>query len=540
MAFGDRLWTLFEAGQPYRLDPGTLSTLGLELLDGHLKPGLPFDLGSQKNNSMIAGFQRLAQGRNGPGSAGAAASSALSDTFLSAGGDAVTAHPHICPITGRLVTFSYRVRPSVPSSPGQPPLVTDISFFELEESTMKPVVQRKYTLPGFAFLHDFAITENYYVIFQNPVTVDNAPYLLGQAPAASCVRWVPNTPTRVHLIPRPKHDTSNSTNSTTTTTISDDDVVVFTAPPLFVFHHANAFETNNGEQIVIDSIHYDSLPAVGREALAQQAVDPDAAFTSRLRRVEINLKTHVLRVRCAFDGYLEMPAVNPRVISKPHKYVYGYHSIFEDPQIAVAKVNVEGRKVEVWEPGPYRFVLEPKFIPRQSTAGAARDGEEEDDGWIIAQLFDSKEERSEIVILDAKDLQKGPVAVVALPQAMPSALHSCWSDISYAPVEGDAGFKNDKEVGELRTNVVPFGDVKRMKGKGEMRDSMPRAKAVGGHAMSDINKVPAAAAAAVAGGGGGVKEKAVEDGKNSGNKSVGSNLNSVLVLLATMFNNWSA
>ena len=44
----------------------------------------------------------------------------------------------------------------------------------------------------------------------------------------------------------------------------------FTAPPLFIFHHANAYETDGGRRLIIDSIHYDSLPAVGREALAEQ------------------------------------------------------------------------------------------------------------------------------------------------------------------------------------------------------------------------------------------------------------------------------
>jgi carotenoid cleavage dioxygenase-like enzyme len=44
----------------------------------------------------------------------------------------------------------------------------------------------------------------------------------------------------------------------------------FTAPPLFVFHHANAYESPDGRHVSVDSIHYDSLPAVGREALAEQ------------------------------------------------------------------------------------------------------------------------------------------------------------------------------------------------------------------------------------------------------------------------------
>lgn len=35
---------------------------------------------------------------------------------------------------------------------------------------------------------------------------------------------------------------------------------------------ANAYEADGGQRIVVDSIHYDSLPAVGREALAEQQV----------------------------------------------------------------------------------------------------------------------------------------------------------------------------------------------------------------------------------------------------------------------------
>ncbi len=500
VAFGDRLWTLFEAGQPFRLNPKTLDTIGPELLDGLFKAGLPFDLGSSQSNSMFAGLTRFAQGRSAP-----AASAALSDAQVSAGGDAVTAHPHICPRTGRLVTFSYRVRPILPSSPSEAPFVTDFTFYELEndDATGKvlPAATKKYTLPGFAFLHDFALTENYYVIFQNPVTVENAPYMLGVAPAASCVRWVKDTPTYVHIIPR----NSNSSSG-------NDDAMVFSAPPLFVFHHGNAYEqqktttttasssastssssSESTTTVVIDSIHYDSLPAVGREALSQQSVDPDAAFTSRLRRVEIDLQSKILKVKCAFDGYLEMPAVNPHFLSKKHSYVYGYHSIFEDPQIALAKVDVEGREVEVWKPGKNRFALEPRFIPRNknknsSAAGAAGEEMVEDDGWLIAQLFDSEAMRSEIVILDAQNLSQGPVAVVALREAMPSALHACWTDTYYGPL-GDNTSSDSTTNGDdslvKEGNVVPFQVVQhtplvladdereKLKGSGSVRASMP-------------------------------------------------------------------
>jgi all-trans-8'-apo-beta-carotenal 15,15'-oxygenase len=431
--FNGRLWTLFEAGQPYALDPATLVTLGREKLGGAFKPGLPFDLGSAESNAAFGGLTRFAQGAAAP-----EAAAALPPELLAAGGDAVTAHPHVCAATGRLVTFSYRVRPVLPSGPGGAPFVTDITFLELEQNEngdanghAAPVATRRYTLPGFAFLHDFALTEHYYVVFQNPVTVDNAPYMLGAAPAASCVRWVSGVPTKVHLIPRAGVESPSIQPR------------LFTAPPLFVFHHANAFETSgNDRKIIIDSIHYDSLPAVGREATAQQALDPDAAFTSRLRRVELNLTTGTFRVAAAFDGYLEMPATDPRLNGMRHKYVYGYHSIFEDPQIGLAKVDVEGRVVEMWRPGPCRFALEPKFVPRRGPGSSGA----EDDGWLIAQVFNSETGLSDVVVLDAAAMEAGPVAVVSLREPLPSALHGCWSDTYYGPAgEGPAAVT--KEMG---------------------------------------------------------------------------------------------
>ena len=39
-------------------------------------------------------------------------------------------------------------------------------------------------------------------------------------------------------------------------------------------------------------------------------IDPDAAFCSRLRRLDLDLQTGVLRMRTAFDEYLEMVGIN--------------------------------------------------------------------------------------------------------------------------------------------------------------------------------------------------------------------------------------
>ena len=152
-------------------------------------------------------------------------------------------------------------------------------------------------------------------------------------------------------------------------------------------------------------------------------VDPDVAFCPRLRRVDLDLALGTLRIFTPWDGYLEMTSINDAYQGRRHRYVYGYHSVFEPgtapgqapsgsgsggadggggkgggqggsqasavapppvdaPQIGVAKVDAETREVEVWLPGACQFALEPKFVARPGA-------EAEDDGWLLCMLFDS-------------------------------------------------------------------------------------------------------------------------------------------------------
>ena len=58
LLWGAKCWALFEAGQPYRLNPGTLQTLGLDWLDGKLRSGVPFSLGSVSLDKAAGGVHQ--------------------------------------------------------------------------------------------------------------------------------------------------------------------------------------------------------------------------------------------------------------------------------------------------------------------------------------------------------------------------------------------------------------------------------------------------------------------------------------------------
>ncbi len=51
----------------------------------------------------------------------------------------------------------------------------------------------------------------------------------------------------------------------------------------------------------------------------------------------------------------------------------------------------------------------------------------EGDGWILAVVWRSVEDRSDLVILDALDVGKGPIAVAAVPRRVPFGFHGGWA-----------------------------------------------------------------------------------------------------------------
>ncbi len=76
--------------------------------------------------------------------------------------------------------------------------------------------------------------------------------------------------------------------------------------------------------------------------------------------------------------------------------------------------NLTGAK-QTYYYGEHRYGSEAPFAPRDGSAG-------EDDGYLVTFVTDEREQRSEVQILDASDITKGPVARVLLPQRVPARL----------------------------------------------------------------------------------------------------------------------
>lgn len=350
--WGGKLLALWEAADPHRLDPHTLETLGKDSLDGVL-----------------------------------------------ADGEAFAAHPRFdpsCDADGGapcLVNFSTKVG-----------LSTTITIFELNRDG-KVVRKHAHSVPGFAFIHDFAITPNYCIFFQNPVAFNPLPFVFGLRGAAECIKFQPHQPTRVILIPRnPKES-----------------VQILSTHSGFVFHHANAFE--QGEEVVIDSISYESFPEVEPESDFKQ-VDFDALKPGQMWRFHLNLKDKKVSRELIEERCCEFPTIHKERVGRPYRYLYmaaAHGATGNAPLQAIIKIDLESGQRQLWSAAPRGFVSEPVFVDRPNST-------DQDDGWILTLVYDAAHDRSDVVILDAKDLNKGAIARLHLKHHVPYGLHG-----SFAP-----------------------------------------------------------------------------------------------------------
>jgi all-trans-8'-apo-beta-carotenal 15,15'-oxygenase len=352
--WADRLLALWEAAEPHRLDPATLETLGLDDLNGLIAPGGSF-----------------------------------------------TAHPRFDPGhhgAPRLVGFSVKAG-----------LSSKITLYELDVEG-HAVMQHSQSVPGFAFLHDFAITPNYAVFFQNPVSFAPLPYLLGLKGAAECISFNPKQPTKILIIPR---------NGQAPMQVVDTD-------PCFVFHHANAFEQDG--QLIIDSVCYDHFPALeGHQDYL--TVDFDRLPPGQLWRFTVDLDTQTVGVKTLLSRCVEFPTIHPERVGQPYRYLFmgAAHALQGNaPLQALLKLDTETGQAEVWSAAPRGFMGEPVFVSRPQAIN-------EDDGWVIVLMYDGDRRCSDVVILDGQAIAAGPIARLKLSHHIPYGLHGSFVPQYFGP-----------------------------------------------------------------------------------------------------------
>ncbi len=367
VSWAGRLLALWEGGLPHVLDPETLETLGVESFG-----------------------------------------SSIEAPFL--------AHVRIDHPRGRMVGL--RPRPG--------PKETKLSLYEIDGEG-RLYSRRDLAIPGFTVIHDFAITERYYVVFAAAMRPDVRAFLrakVGLGTLIDAAQLDRSRPSTVYLIPREGGGPA---------------VPVSLGRPLFAVHHASARDLLGPDgrsiAVVFDSCCFEDFE-FGREFGYQGPDRPLAPEIGEdgqyLWRFRLDVAGGQAAGTKLSPWCVDFPRVHPERDGYGCRYVYGATN--EAPGVTypfTALLRVDTASAEgssdpreastVWSPGEGRLCGEPVFAPDPS-------GSEEDGGWLVAMTYDGDPSvsRSTLCILDAARIEEGPVAEIDLGELLPYGFHGNW------------------------------------------------------------------------------------------------------------------
>jgi len=308
---------------------------------------------------------------------------------------AFTAHPKVDEVTGEMMFFGYN-----PMS--APHLQYSLVSKDGELQWTRPI-----DIPRGVMIHDFAITANYTIFMDLPLTFSMERAMKG----GPVLMFEKDLPARYGIMPR------YGTNS---------DIKWFELPAHYVYHTSNAYE--DGDEIVLHACRLPStnvlqpaeLPKNRNGDVAGADKDPMAV----MYRWRFNLKTGAVKEEALDDIATDFPRVDDALVGHRYRYSYNARFTLQEPGAppkfeGVNKYDIVTGRCETHLYGKERYGGEPVFVPRPG-------GAQEDDGWIVTYVYDEIEGTSEMVVLDARHVSGAPIARVMIPSRVPYGFHGAW------------------------------------------------------------------------------------------------------------------
>jgi carotenoid cleavage dioxygenase-like enzyme len=299
----------------------------------------------------------------------------------------VSAHAKVDEQTGELFFFDYGVKPP---------------FMRYGVVSRDGVIRHfvPIDLPGPRLPHDMAITDLHAILMDLPLIADREAAKVGRFK----LFFDRGMRTRFGVIPR--YGTA-------------DELRWFDADPCFIYHSVNAWES--GGEVVMD------VCRVTKPEPRSDLEGPLAQMLSYLRldaqlhRYRFDLRTGRTHEEPLDDDNSEFPSINLAMVGRKTRYAYNMHISPEKTLLfdGLMKYDVDRGSAETHWFGDGRWGSEAPFAPRPG-------GTDEDDGYLLSYVYDEREQRSDVEILDARDINAGPLCRIRLPVRVPLGFHATW------------------------------------------------------------------------------------------------------------------
>jgi carotenoid cleavage dioxygenase len=311
-----------------------------------------------------------------------------------------TAHPKTDPKTREVVAYGFNTQGI--ASP-------TIELFFIDSAGVLTRTER-FDAPYASMVHDFMLSEHFIAFTICPMICDWDRVKAGKP----YFHWDGRLATKIAVIPRKPGGAQR--------------IRWFTAPaPCMETHTFNAWEQGS----ILHLEHF--VTATGWLSQFPDLNDPDAREQPPFAyRWSFDLASPEDRYTSErlFPQVGEMPMIDLRFLTRQTEHFWFGTTNKElgpllepgpkgPPFTCLGHWNARSGALEFYYSGPHSAPEEPVFVPRAPDSPQG-------DGWLLSLVGRRAENRTDLVILDARRLSAGPVATIRFPARVHEGFHGIW------------------------------------------------------------------------------------------------------------------
>ncbi|MGU7780801.1 carotenoid oxygenase family protein [Burkholderia sp. PU8-34] len=292
----------------------------------------------------------------------------------------MTAHPKVDPRTGELMTFR---------ADWKAPWLR----YGVHDAQGVQRVDIELDLPAPSMMHDMAITATRSILLDLNVAYDFSMLSHGHRMP---LRWHDERQARIGVIPR-----------------HGGDVRWFDIAPCFIQHVVNAYD-GDGSTVVLDAVRYASFLRIGKQPGVFEENEVGVLW-----RYVIDLAAGTVAETQIGEAGIELPRINDDRTGGAYRFAYAAAQPTNAELRGVVRYDLQRGAVARYDVPEGDQNGEPVFVSRPGAS-------DEDDGWVLAWVYRRATDTSDLVILDARCIDEGPVATIHLPRRVPAGFHGAW------------------------------------------------------------------------------------------------------------------
>lgn len=256
-------------------------------------------------------------------------------------------------------------------------------------------------MPWSAMVHDFIATKTHLVFMICPVRIAILRALLGVANFERLLLWEPERGAQLMIVPLAEPEA----------------VVRIETEPFWVWHFVNGFD--DADELVVDLCRYADFGTLAAIRTGRDVANESSAPLYHRARIDVRRKRMTSEQR--HHAPAEFPRVHAQVEGARHQFAYMLGTDDgADQRDCVRVLEVDSGRSSQWLPERPTALSEPIPVARGDRSGDERGV------WLLTGGLDDERERSFVAVLDAANLERGPVATAWFDQPLPLSFHGAF------------------------------------------------------------------------------------------------------------------